>query len=190
MLEMPHSIGLSSLSGVYGCLWLAAPVLCMLHCVTMSWFVQVVSSLANPIEEHMMGEDEEDQDQPGACCSHDHDHSQTHTHHDNGKPHQHANGRHAELANGGEADEEEEEDEEEEGNSEDEENGSADLVFPAAYGLALAELLSSHHSPIRVADIKLPNAELQLDLAVTLWKEGIVCVKSSSNQKPSKKSRK
>ena len=152
---------------------------------------QVVSSLANIIEDHMMGEDEEDQDQPSACCSHDHDHSHAHTHHDDGKPHQHANGRHAQLASGDEADEEEDEDEEEEeGSSEDEENGSADLVFPAAYGAALAELLSSNHSPIRVADIKLPNAELQLDLAVTLWKEGIVCVQSGSSQKPSKKSRK
>ena len=138
----------------------------------------------------MMGEDEEDQDQPGACCSHDHDHGHAHTHHDNEKSHQHANGRHAQLANGDRVNEEEEQDEEEEGSSEDEANGSADLVFPAAYGAALAELLSSHHSPIRVADIKLPNAELQLDLAVTLWKEGIVCVQSASKQKPSKKTRK
>lgn len=152
--------------------------------------VQVVSSLANPIEEHMMGE-EDDQDHPGSCCSHDHDHGCSHDHNHPLEADQHTNGK-QHQGTGGNAhsagDESHEDDSEEEGSDSDEDEGTADLVFPAEYSPALADLLSG--SQVRVADIRLPNDELRLDLAVTLWKEGIVCMRPVSSLKPAKKLKK
>ena len=71
-------------------------------------------------------------------------------------------------------------DEEETGDSE-EEDGSdsdqADLVFPAVYGPAVAQLLNAHSQPVKVKAIKLDGDEVKLDLAVTMWKEGILSVR-------------
>ena len=68
--------------------------------------------------------------------------------------------------------EEDEEDEDEETNSE----GGGDLVFPAAYAPALAELLGARGAggvPVRA--IRLPSKEEKLGLAYTLHAEGVLC---------------
>lgn len=142
----------------------------------------------------MMGEDEDEHDSPDACCSHGHDHDHSHAHYANGKEQHHSSSLHAQTAkreSGSDIDGEEQEEENEDGESDEgDDSGTADLVFPAAYGSALAELLSSYDKSVSVKDIRLPNAELQLDLAVTLWKDGIVCVQHRSSQKPTKRARK
>ena len=80
---------------------------------------------------------------------------------------------------------------EEDDESEDEEEvGSADLVFPAVYSTALAQLLSAETQPIRVTDIELDGDDVKLDLAVTLWHEGIVTVQPEAQGKPAKRSKK
>ena len=85
-------------------------------------------------------------------------------------------------------------DEEEAGGSEEEEGNDseqADLVLPATYSLAVAQLLNAHSSPVHVRDIKLDGDEVKLDLAVTMWKEGILSVRPVvSKSKPGKKLKK
>lgn len=80
--------------------------------------------------------------------------------------------------------------EEDEGES-DEEDGSdseeADLVFPATYGLAVAQLLDAQSHPVKVKDIKLDGDEVKLDLAVTMWKEGILSVQADPSKSKSGK---
>lgn len=133
----------------------------------------------------MMGQDDDDDgdhehQHADGCCSHDHQHPHSHGHNAEGT-HEHLNnGKHAKSAHDIENDEGD--------SSEDEENGTADLVYPAAYGPAVAEVLSACSTPLKVQDIKLPNAELQLNLAVSLWKEGVICVHTS--KKSAKKARK
>lgn len=85
-------------------------------------------------------------------------------------------------------------DEEEAGESEEEEgHGSeqADLVLPGSYSLAVAQLLNAHSCPVNVRDIRLDGDEVKLDLAVTLWKEGMLSARPVvSKSKPGKKLKK
>ena len=80
--------------------------------------------------------------------------------------------------------------EEDEGENE-EEDGSdseqADLVFPAEYGLAVAQLLDAQSHPVKVRDIKLDGDDVKLDLAVTMWKEGILSVQAEPSKSKSGK---
>ena len=80
--------------------------------------------------------------------------------------------------------------EEDQGESE-EEDGSdseqADLVFPAIYSLAVAQLIDAHAHPVKVKDINLDGAEVKLDLAVTMWKEGILSVQADPSKRKSGK---
>ena len=122
-----------------------------------------------------------------ACC-HGDSHSEHHTAL-NGKS---SNGRQAtELESDQESGSEEGEgdDDEVEEDDEEEDEGQADLVFPATYGLALVQLLSAESAAVNVKDIKLDGDETKLDLAVTLWKEGIVAVQPQPSKKPGKKSK-
>jgi len=147
--------------------------------------LQVISCLGNSIEDHMMGEQHEHQ-HSDACC-----HGDSHNEHSTALGGKSSNGTQAtELdcdqesgSDEGEGDEEEEEDEEED-------EGQADLVFPATYSLALVQLLSVESVAVNVQDIKLDGDETKLDLAVTLWKEGIVAVQPQPSKKPGKKSKK
>ena len=77
-------------------------------------------------------------------------------------------------------------DEQNENDNEEDDPGQADLVFPAEYSLALAQLLHAHSSPIRVQDIMLQTDELKLDLAITMWKEGMLAVQHSHSKVKSK----
>lgn len=80
--------------------------------------------------------------------------------------------------------------EEDEGESEDEDGSDseeADLVFPAEYGLAVAQLLDAQSHPVKVRDIKLDGDEVKLDLAVTMWKEGILSVQAEPSKSKSGK---
>ena len=137
----------------------------------------------------MMGEQHEHEHQHSDACCHGDSHIEHHAA-SNGKS---SNGRQAtELESGqesgseeGEGDEEEEEEEEDE----EEDEGQADLVFPATYSLALVQLLSVESAAVNVKDIKLDGDETKLDLAVTLWKEGIVAVQPQPSKKPGKKSK-
>ncbi len=148
--------------------------------------LQVISCLGNSIEDHMMGEQHEHEHQHSDACCHGDSRNEHHTAL-NGKS---GNGRQAtELksdqesgSDEGEGDEEEEDEEEDE--------GQADLVFPATYSLALVQLLSAESVAVNVQDIKLDGDETKLDLAVTLWKEGIVAVQPQPSKKPGKKSKK
>lgn len=85
-------------------------------------------------------------------------------------------------------------DEEEAGESEEEEghdSEQADLVLPGAYSLAVAQLLNAHSCPVNVRKIDLDGDELKLDLAVTMWKEGILSVRPVvSKSEPGKKLKK
>ena len=151
--------------------------------------LQVISCLSNSIEDHMMGEqdgDEHEHQHSDSCC-HDHSHS-GHSHALNGKSshdQQHLEPAEAESNEDPGSDNEEQEDE-----GEDEDEGQADLVFPDTYSLALAQLLSADSTPVNVRNIRLEGDETKLDLAVTLWKEGIVCVQQPINKKAAKKVRK
>lgn len=134
-----------------------------------------------------MGQDDEDDHQHAdGCCSHDHEHAHGHDPHANGKEQHHSSGLDA-ASTQAKSDSSIIDDDSD--SSEDEEGGTADLVYPAAYAPALAELLSSYSDPVRVKDIRLPNVELQLDLAVSLWREGIVCTLQSSAATPANKRR-
>ena len=84
-----------------------------------------------------------------------------------------AAGAEADVGSGSAAEESEEsEEEEEEGESE---AGSGDLVFPAAYAPALAQLLGARAAGgVPVRDIRLPSKEEKLGLAYTLWSEGVL----------------
>lgn len=134
----------------------------------------------------MMGEQREHQ-HSDACC-HDDSHSEHHIAL-NGKS---SNGRQAtELESDQESGSDEEGEEEEgEGEDEEEDEGQADLVFPASYSLALVQLLCAESVAVNVKDIKLDGVETKLDLAVTLWKEGIVAVQPQPSKNPGKKSKK
>lgn len=91
--------------------------------------------------------------------------------------HHHAPGK---AEEGAEDDgDDEEEGDEEDGEDEDEETdseGGGDLVFPAAYAPALAQLLGARGAggvPVRA--IRLPSKEEKLGLAYTLHAEGVLC---------------
>ena len=141
---------------------LVVTVACDASCAVL----QVVSCLSNSIKDHMMGDEfEHEHEHSGGCC---------HASSCNGA----ANG---ELGGDGQgegvshkssSDEEEDEGESEEEDVSDSEQ--ADLVFPATYGLAVAQLLDAQSHPVKVKDIKLDGDEVKLDLAVTMWKEGIL----------------
>ena len=85
------------------------------------------------------------------------------------------------MADDGEGDASEEiesESEEEEDDEEDEECGSGptDLVFPASYSIAIAQLLATADDKgIKVSDVNLPSKEEKLGLAFALWSEGVIC---------------
>ncbi len=155
--------------------------------------LQVISCLSNSIEDHMMGEQAEHEHEhhhSDACCHGDHPHT-GHSHdHDasNGKASGHDHGQQVESNAEEESGSDEEGDKEEDGG--DKEEGHADLVFPATYSLALAQLLSADSTPVNVRDIRLDGDEAKLDLAVTLWKEGIVCVPIQIARKAPKKNKK
>lgn len=54
--------------------------------------------------------------------------------------------------------------------------GAADLVFPASYSFAIAQLLATADGKgIKVSDINLPSKEDKLGLAFALWSEGVIC---------------
>ena len=148
--------------------------------------IQVISCLGNSIEDHMMGEQHEhEHEHSDACC-----HGESHIKHDTALNGKSSNGRQAtELESGQESGSEEGEgDKEEEDQEEDE--GQADLVFPATYSLALVQLLGAESAAVNVKDIRLDGDETKVDLAVTLWKEGIVAVQPQPSKKPGKKSKK
>lgn len=133
-------------------------------------------------------EHEHEHQHSDACC-HGDSHSEHHTA-SNGKS---SNSRQAtELESDQESGSEEGEgnEEEEEEDDEEEEEGQADLVFPATYSLALVQLLSAESAAVNVKDIKLDGDETKLDLAVTLWREGIVAVQPQPSKKSEKKSKK
>ncbi len=147
--------------------------------------IQVISCLGNSIEYHMMGEQHEhEHEHSDACC-----HGESHIKHDTALNGKSSNGRQAtELESGQESGSEGEGDKEEEEEEEDE--GQADLVFPATYSLALVQLLGAESAAVNVKDIRLDGDETKVDLAVTLWKEGIVAVQPQPSKKPGKKSKK
>lgn len=71
---------------------------------------------------------------------------------------------------------ESESEEEEEEENEECEGGATDLVFPASYSIAIAQLLATADGKgIKVSDINLPSKEDRLGLAFALWSEGVIC---------------
>lgn len=148
--------------------------------------IQVISCLGNSIEDHMMGEQHEhEHEHSDACC-----HGESHIKHDTALNGKSSNGRQAtELESGQESGSEEGEGDKEE-EEEEEDEGQADLVFPATYSLALVQLLGAESAAVNVKDIRLDGDETKVDLAVTLWKEGIVAVQPQPSKKPGKKSKK
>ena len=81
------------------------------------------------------------------------------------------------LGSNSEGDDEEEEDEEEE---------SGELVFPASYCTALAQLLQADDA-IPVRDLRLRSKEEKVGLAYSLWAEGMVCTDGTETASKSKK---
>lgn len=81
-------------------------------------------------------------------------------------------------ADDGEGDAAEENESAEEQESDEESgDGAADLVFPASYSFAIAQLLATAKPAgegIPVSDIKLPAMEEKLGLAFALWSEGVI----------------
>ena len=148
--------------------------------------IQVISCLGNSIKNHMMGEQHEhEHEHSDACC-----HGESHIKHDTALNGKSSNGRQAtELESGQESGSEEGESDKEE-EEEEEDEGQADLVFPATYSLALVQLLGAESAAVNVKDIRLDGDETKVDLAVTLWKEGIVAVQPQPSKKPGKKSKK
>ncbi|DBA73237.1 hypothetical protein WJX77_009828 [Trebouxia sp. C0004] len=146
--------------------------------------VKVISCLGNSIENHMMGEqhEHEQQHQHSDACCHGGSHNELHTA---------LNGKSSNVSQATEleSDQESGSDENEEEEDEEEDEGQADLVFPATYSLALVQLLSAESAAVGVKEIKLDGDETKLDLAVTLWKEGIVAVQPQPSKKPGKKSK-
>ena len=143
--------------------------------------MQVVSCLQNSANDHMMAPADADSD-----CGHAHGA-------DGGEgaeeekdmgaagagPRKHAR-MHQGAAAGAEADTTtsssgaDESGEEEEGEA-DSEVGGCDLVFPASYAPALAQLLGAHDAGgVPVRSIRLPSTEEKLGLAYTLWSEGVL----------------
>ena len=140
--------------------------------------LQVVSCLSNPIKDHMMGDDiEHEQQQSGACCQ-----ASCCDGAANGQVG--PDGQDEGSSQGSSSDEEEEDGNEEEDGCD---SGQADLVFPAMYSLAVAQLLDAHSHPVKVKDIKLDGDEIKLDLAVTMWKEGILSVQADPSKRKSGK---
>ena len=77
----------------------------------------------------------------------------------------------------GSEDEEAEDSSEQEEGEEGEEEGPEDLVFPAEFAPALLQLLGSADDggqPVAVRSLALPDAELQLQAALTLWDAGVL----------------
>ena len=111
-------------------------------------------------------EDDHDHQHGDDCC---HDNSRSHA----------ADGQaglgvqHEDLVSSDEQDDESGEESE----IDEDDSGLADLVFPAMYSPALAQLLGAHSRPVRMTDISLDADEVKLDLASTLWKEGILAVR-------------
>ncbi|BDA49680.1 Ribosomal oxygenase 2 [Coccomyxa sp. Obi] len=126
-------------------------------------WVKVMSCLHNDVHSHMMGGSAGGCEQEGlACCR--------------------KRGEHSHASDDGDGDASEEiESESEEEEEEEEENeecggGAADMVFPASYSFAIAQLLATADSKgIKVSDIKLPSKEDKLGLAFALWSEGVIC---------------
>ncbi len=155
--------------------------------------LQIISCLGNSIEDHMMGEQHEhththehEHEHSEACC-----HGDSHSEHHTASNSKSSDSRQAtDPESDQESGSEEGEDDEEEEEDEEEGEGQADLVFPAMYSLALVQLLSAESAVVNVKDIKLDGDETKLDLAVTLWKEGIVAVQPQHSKKPGKKSKK
>ena len=151
---------------------LVAPVACDASCAVL----QVVSCLSNSIKDHMMG-DEFEHEHHGCC----------HTSSCNGAANGEAgaDGQGEGFSHKSSSDEEEDEGENEEEDVSDSEQ--ADLVFPATYDLAVAQLLDAQSHPVKVKDIKLDGDEVKLDLAVTMWKEGILSTQADPSKTKSGK---
>ncbi|CAL8464436.1 g3971 [Coccomyxa elongata] len=127
-------------------------------------WVKVMSCLHNTVDSHMMGSPAGDCEQERvACC------------------HKRGDHRHASDDGGGDASEESGSESEEEEDEEEEEieecgEGAADLVFPASYSFAIAQLLATADGKgIKVSDINLPSKEDKVGLAFALWSEGVIC---------------
>lgn len=76
-------------------------------------------------------------------------------------------------------------DDDSEADSEEEDSVSGDLVFPASFGRALAQLLSSEE-PLAVKDLRLRTKDDKLGLTYSLWEEGLICTVPSPAKKKSK----
>lgn len=69
-----------------------------------------------------------------------------------------------------------------------EEDGGADLVFPASFAPALAQLLGEGPA-VAVQDVRLDSSEDRLGLVRSLWMEGLVCTVAAKNGSKKKKLR-
>lgn len=142
--------------------------------------LQVVSCQSKSIKDHMMGDEFEHEHQhSGGCCQ-----ASSCDGAANGQSG--ADGQGEGSSQGSSSDDEEDEGESEEEDGSDSEQ--ADLVFPATYSLAVAQLLDAQSHPVKVKDIKLDGDEVKLDLAVTMWKEGILSVQAGPSKSKSGKS--
>ena len=74
----------------------------------------------------------------------------------------------------------------EDDDEEDEEEDSGELVFPASYSTALAQLLQAD-DPIPVRDLRLRSKEEKVGLACSLWAEGMICTDVTETASKSKK---
>ena len=96
----------------------------------------------------MMGEQHDHEHQHSDACCHDHsDGGHSHAASSKGSG-DHQDTEQQKTGSEGEGESDEEEDDEED-------DGQADLVFPATYSLALAQLLGASSAPVSVKDIKL-----------------------------------
>ena len=80
-------------------------------------------------------------------------------------------------------------DDDEDDDEEDEEEEGGELVFPASYSTALAQLLQAE-TPISVRDLRLRSKEEKVGLTYSLWAEGMVCTDVPETASKSKKQKK
>lgn len=168
-------------------------LLCQLFIMLCCAVLQIISCLSNLIKDHMMGGEDEAMLNPADdCCGPSSDCCQPSGDlcHDSGCDHT-ANGHTGLPAqhqlSGSDEEKGAGKSEEEDGDDSDQ----ADLVLPAAYSLAVAQLLSAHSCAVNVKDIKLDGDEMKLDLAATMWKEGILSARPEvSKSEPCKKLKK